>query len=121
MPFFGGIWKAYFGGWFCCDLWLNTHFLISDKSVELSRVGCIWYLKAGDVLMTCALQVVIPEAETRAGLALKPKVFPVTVTDRPVMDVTFSQFLASVSGKISCLGKAVLKVKWKWRTSALRV
>ncbi|XP_010575846.1 PREDICTED: nodal modulator 3-like, partial [Haliaeetus leucocephalus] len=29
--------------------------------------------------------------------------FPVTVTDRPVMDVTFSQFLASVSGKISCL------------------
>uniref|UniRef100_A0A8B9CN81 Prealbumin-like fold domain-containing protein n=1 Tax=Anser brachyrhynchus TaxID=132585 RepID=A0A8B9CN81_9AVES len=49
------------------------------------------------------VQVIIPEAETRAGLALKPKVFPVTVTDRPVMDVTFSQFLASVSGKISCL------------------
>ncbi|KFQ29534.1 Nodal modulator 3, partial [Mesitornis unicolor] len=49
------------------------------------------------------LQVIIPEAETRAGLALKPKMFPVTVTDRPVMDVTFSQFLASVSGKISCL------------------
>ncbi|KFQ77730.1 Nodal modulator 3, partial [Phaethon lepturus] len=49
------------------------------------------------------LQVIIPEAETRAGLALKPKMFPVTVTDRPVMDVTFSQFLASISGKISCL------------------
>uniref|UniRef100_A0A8C9EMS7 Prealbumin-like fold domain-containing protein n=1 Tax=Pavo cristatus TaxID=9049 RepID=A0A8C9EMS7_PAVCR len=50
-----------------------------------------------------SVKVIIPEAETRAGLALKPKVFPVTVTDRPVMDVTFSQFLASVSGKISCL------------------
>uniref|UniRef100_A0A663EVR6 Uncharacterized protein n=1 Tax=Aquila chrysaetos chrysaetos TaxID=223781 RepID=A0A663EVR6_AQUCH len=49
------------------------------------------------------VQVIIPEVETRAGLALKPKMFPVTVTDRPVMDVTFSQFLASVSGKISCL------------------
>ncbi|NXP31979.1 NOMO1 protein, partial [Leiothrix lutea] len=52
---------------------------------------------------TYNIQVIIPEAETRAGLALKPKMFPVTVTDRPVMDVTFSQFLASVSGKISCL------------------
>lgn len=71
--------------------------------------------------MTYVQQVIIPEAETRAGLALKPKVFPVTVTDRPVMDVSFSQFLASVSGKISCLGKVVLKVKWKWRTSALHV
>uniref|UniRef100_A0A8C0I7N3 Prealbumin-like fold domain-containing protein n=1 Tax=Bubo bubo TaxID=30461 RepID=A0A8C0I7N3_BUBBB len=52
---------------------------------------------------TYNVQVIIPEAETRAGLALKPKMFPVTVTDTPVMDVTFSQFLASVSGKISCL------------------
>uniref|UniRef100_A0A8B9G2P1 NOMO2 protein n=1 Tax=Amazona collaria TaxID=241587 RepID=A0A8B9G2P1_9PSIT len=49
------------------------------------------------------VEVIIPEAETRAGLALKPKMFPVTVADRPIMDVTFSQFLASVSGKISCL------------------
>lgn len=64
-----------------------------------------WYLNTGDVLMSYTLQVIIPEAETRAGLALKPRMFPVTVTDRPVMDVTFSQFLASVSGKISCLGE----------------
>nr|XP_020828069.1 nodal modulator 2 isoform X4 [Phascolarctos cinereus] len=49
------------------------------------------------------VQVVVPEAETRAGLSLKPKIFPVVVTNRPVMDVTFSQFLASVSGKVSCL------------------
>jgi hypothetical protein len=49
--------------------------------------------------------VVVPEVETRAGLMLKPQTFPVTVTDRPVMDVAFVQFLASVSGKVSCLGK----------------
>jgi hypothetical protein len=49
--------------------------------------------------------VVVPEAETRAGLMLKPQVFPLTVTNRPVMDVAFVQFLASVSGKVSCLGK----------------
>ncbi|OBS60368.1 hypothetical protein A6R68_08520 [Neotoma lepida] len=29
--------------------------------------------------------------------------FPLTVTNRPVMDVAFVQFLASVSGKVSCL------------------
>ncbi|XP_010193030.1 PREDICTED: nodal modulator 3-like, partial [Mesitornis unicolor] len=72
----------------------------------LNSAKCVyldWYLKTGYVLMSYTLQVIIPEAETRAGLALKPKMFPVTVTDRPVMDVTFSQFLASVSGKISCL------------------
>lgn len=57
------------------------------------------------------MQVIVPEAESRAGLALKPKTFPVTVADRPVMDVTFSQFLASVLGKISCLGKTCLESK----------
>ncbi|KAM8934812.1 BOS complex subunit NOMO3-like [Pelodytes ibericus] len=49
------------------------------------------------------IQVSIPEAEAKAGLALKPAIYPVTVTDRPVMDVSFSQFMASVSGKVSCL------------------
>ncbi|KAM4631893.1 BOS complex subunit NOMO1-like [Discoglossus pictus] len=49
------------------------------------------------------IQVSIPESEAKAGLALKPAVYPVTVTDRPVMDASFAQFLASVSGKVSCL------------------
>uniref|UniRef100_A0A2K6QMT1 Nodal modulator 1 n=1 Tax=Rhinopithecus roxellana TaxID=61622 RepID=A0A2K6QMT1_RHIRO len=52
---------------------------------------------------TYKVQVMVPEAETRAGLTLKPQMFPLTVTDRPVMDVAFVQFLASVSGKVSCL------------------
>ncbi|XP_063286390.1 BOS complex subunit NOMO3-like [Pelobates fuscus] len=49
------------------------------------------------------VQVTVPEAEAKAGLALKPSTFPVTVTDQPVMDVSFSQFMASVSGKLTCL------------------
>ncbi|XP_062999602.1 BOS complex subunit NOMO1-like [Elgaria multicarinata webbii] len=49
------------------------------------------------------IQAIVPEAEARAGLALKPKTFPVTVASKPVLDVTFSQFLASISGKITCL------------------
>ncbi|XP_054992376.1 BOS complex subunit NOMO1 [Sorex araneus] len=49
------------------------------------------------------VQVVVPEAESRAGLTLKPQTVPLTVTDRPVMDVAFVQFLASISGKVSCL------------------
>ncbi|CAN2391607.1 carbohydrate binding, partial [Pristimantis euphronides] len=49
------------------------------------------------------IQVSIPDAEAKAGLALKPAVFPVTITNEPVLDVSFSQFLASVSGKVSCL------------------
>ncbi|XP_069503150.1 BOS complex subunit NOMO1-like [Ambystoma mexicanum] len=49
------------------------------------------------------IQVAVPEAEAKAGLTLKPKLYPVTVTDMPVMNVAFSQFLASVSGKVSCL------------------
>lgn len=49
------------------------------------------------------VQVVVPEAESRAGLMLKPQTVPLTVIDRPVVDVTFMQFLASVSGKVSCL------------------
>ncbi|XP_053328290.1 nodal modulator 1-like [Spea bombifrons] len=49
------------------------------------------------------IQVTIPEAEVKAGLALKPAVVPVTVTNKPILDVLFSQFMASVSGKVSCL------------------
>ncbi|XP_041433909.1 nodal modulator 3 [Xenopus laevis] len=49
------------------------------------------------------LQVTVPELDARAGLAIKPAVFSVTVVDRPVTDISFSQFMASVSGKISCL------------------
>lgn len=67
-----------------------------------------------DADVLCVPQVMVPEAETRAGLTLKPHTFPLTVTDRPVMDVAFVQFLASVSGKVSCLGKMSFESKNRW-------
>lgn len=65
---------------------------------------------AADVVL-CVPQVMVPEAETRAGLTLKPQMLLLAVTDRPVMDVAFVQFLASVSGKVSCLGKTSVESK----------
>lgn len=62
-------------------------------------------------LVLCVPQVMVPEAETRAGLMLKPQMLLLAVTDRPVMDVAFVQFLASVSGKVSCLGKMSIESK----------
>uniref|UniRef100_A0A8C8ZI42 Nodal modulator 1 n=1 Tax=Prolemur simus TaxID=1328070 RepID=A0A8C8ZI42_PROSS len=89
---------------------------------------------------TYKVQVMVPEAETRAGLTLKPQTFPLTVTDRPVMDVAFVQFLASVSGKVSCLGKifphwvaltmtadaplagvSIMHEDWCWKNKSLEV
>ena len=62
-------------------------------------------------LILCVRQVMVPEAEARAGLTLKPQTLLLAVTDRPVMDVAFVQFLASVSGKVSCLGKTSVESK----------
>ncbi|XP_007891916.2 nodal modulator 1 [Callorhinchus milii] len=49
------------------------------------------------------IQVVVSESEAKAGLALKPKIQTVTVTNAPIMDLLFTQFMASVSGKVFCL------------------
>ncbi|KAM9305783.1 BOS complex subunit NOMO3-like [Gastrophryne carolinensis] len=74
----------------------QTSVLITESD---SRGGFCFQARRGSY----NVQVAIPEAELKAGLALKPVVYPVTVTDKPVMDVSFTQFLASVSGKVSCL------------------
>ncbi|XP_052512684.1 nodal modulator 1 isoform X2 [Budorcas taxicolor] len=69
---------------------------------------------------TYKVQVMVPEAETRAGLTLKPQALLLAVTDRPVMDVAFVQFLASVSGKVSCL-VSILHEDWCWKNKSLEV
>ena len=43
--------------------------------------------------------------EVSAGLALTPKEQVVTVTNSPVLGITFSQFRATVSGTVKCIGK----------------
>ena len=40
-----------------------------------------------------------------AGLHLAPTQRSVVITNRPVLDVNFSQFRAKVSGTISCMGE----------------
>ncbi|XP_048407987.1 BOS complex subunit NOMO1 [Stegostoma tigrinum] len=52
---------------------------------------------------TYIIQVMVSEMEAKAGLALKPKVQTVTVTNAPIMDLSFTQFMASVTGKVHCL------------------
>ncbi|KAG9337622.1 hypothetical protein JZ751_028379 [Albula glossodonta] len=43
------------------------------------------------------------QAEVKAGLALQPQSLDVSLVDRPLSNVHFTQFMASVSGKVTCL------------------
>ncbi|XP_032896163.1 nodal modulator 1-like [Amblyraja radiata] len=52
---------------------------------------------------TYNIQVMVSDAEDKAGLALKPQFHAVTVINVPIMDLSFIQFMASVSGKVICL------------------
>lgn len=56
------------------------------------------------------VQVTLPEAEVKAGLALQPQALEVSLVDRPLTDLLFTQFMASVSGKVYCLGKHRVKL-----------
>ncbi|CAE1283136.1 Nodal modulator 3,Nodal modulator 1,Nodal modulator 2 [Acanthosepion pharaonis] len=48
-------------------------------------------------------QVVLSSQELKAGLYLSPEAQLVTIANKPVLDVTFSQFRAKVSGFITCI------------------
>lgn len=50
------------------------------------------------------LQVHLTEEETSGGLQIIPNEKSVTVPNAPVLDVTFTQFRAKVTGAVSCLG-----------------
>ncbi|KAI7807708.1 BOS complex subunit NOMO1 [Triplophysa rosa] len=50
-----------------------------------------------------SVQVSLPEAEVKAGLALQPYSLDVSLVDHPITDLLFTQFIASVSGSVSCL------------------
>ena len=46
--------------------------------------------------------------EVAAGLALTPKEQVVTIKNSPVLGRTFSQFRATVTGTVKCIGKLLL-------------
>lgn len=50
-------------------------------------------------------QPIITLQEVNAGLALTPKEQVVTVTSGPVLGITFSQFRATVTGSVKCIGR----------------
>lgn len=60
----------------------------------------------GNIGVIACVQVSLPEVEVKAGLALEPQALDVSLVDRPLTDLLFTQFMASVSGKVYCLGKS---------------
>uniref|UniRef100_A0AAY4ATN9 Nodal modulator 1 n=1 Tax=Denticeps clupeoides TaxID=299321 RepID=A0AAY4ATN9_9TELE len=50
-----------------------------------------------------SIEVTIPDPEVKAGLFLHPQSLEISVIERPLSGLQFTQFVATVSGKISCL------------------
>lgn len=53
----------------------------------------------------------LPESDVKAGLTLQPYSLDISLVDRPITDLLFTQFIASVSGSVSCLGELVFHVR----------
>uniref|UniRef100_A0A3B3ZX66 Uncharacterized protein n=1 Tax=Periophthalmus magnuspinnatus TaxID=409849 RepID=A0A3B3ZX66_9GOBI len=72
----------------------------SSRTVDTDPMGVFCFqAKPGDYIV----HVSLPEAEVKAGLALQPQALAVSLVDRPLTDLLFTQFMASVSGKVYCL------------------
>ncbi|CAL9700722.1 unnamed protein product [Knipowitschia caucasica] len=72
----------------------------SSRTVDSDpQGGFCFQAKSGDYVV----HVSLPEAEVKAGLALQPQALEVSLVDRPLTDLLFTQFMASVSGKVYCL------------------
>ncbi|XP_078724820.1 BOS complex subunit NOMO1-like [Lampetra fluviatilis] len=67
---------------------------------ETDALGAFCFLAPSG---TYGLQVDVSEAESKAGLALQPALQTVTVTRAPVLGLSFTQLLLSLSGTVSCL------------------
>lgn len=75
----------------------------SSKTIDSDpQGGFCFQAKPGDY----SVQVSLPESEVRAGLALQPQSLDVSLVDRPLTDLLFTQFMASVSGKVFCLASS---------------
>ncbi|XP_037620100.1 LOW QUALITY PROTEIN: nodal modulator 1 [Sebastes umbrosus] len=72
----------------------------SSRTIDSDPQGAFCFqAKPGDY----SVHVSLPEAEVKAGLALQPQALEVSLVDRPLTDLLFTQFMASVSGKVYCL------------------
>uniref|UniRef100_A0A8C8C9B5 Nodal modulator n=1 Tax=Oncorhynchus tshawytscha TaxID=74940 RepID=A0A8C8C9B5_ONCTS len=72
----------------------------ATRTTDSDQQGAFcFYAKPGDYSVTVSL----PEGEVKAGLALQPAALEVSLVDRPLSDLLFTQFMASVSGRVYCL------------------
>ncbi|XP_015215763.2 BOS complex subunit NOMO1 [Lepisosteus oculatus] len=72
----------------------------SARTTESDHRGAFCFqAKPGDY----SIQVSVPESELKAGLALQPQSLDVSLLDQPLSNLRFTQFMASVSGKVTCL------------------
>ncbi|KTG00751.1 hypothetical protein cypCar_00030562 [Cyprinus carpio] len=70
------------------------------RTVESDSHGAFCFqVKPGDY----SVQVTLPESDVKAGLTLQPYSLDISLVDRPITDLLFTQFIASVSGSVSCL------------------
>uniref|UniRef100_A0A8C2C974 Nodal modulator n=1 Tax=Cyprinus carpio TaxID=7962 RepID=A0A8C2C974_CYPCA len=70
------------------------------RTVESDSHGAFCFQgKPGDY----SVQVTLPESDVKAGLTLQPYSLDISLVDRPITDLLFTQFIASVSGSVSCL------------------
>uniref|UniRef100_A0A1A8V1N5 Nodal modulator n=1 Tax=Nothobranchius furzeri TaxID=105023 RepID=A0A1A8V1N5_NOTFU len=71
-----------------------------SRTVDSDPQGAFCFqAKPGDY----SVHVSLPDAEVKAGLALQPRALEVSLMDRPLTDLLFTQFMASVSGSVYCL------------------
>uniref|UniRef100_A0AAQ5XU85 Prealbumin-like fold domain-containing protein n=1 Tax=Amphiprion ocellaris TaxID=80972 RepID=A0AAQ5XU85_AMPOC len=69
----------------------------SSRTIDSDPQGAFCFqAKPGDY----SVHVSLPEAEVKAGLALQPQALEVSLVDQPLTDLLFTQFMASVSGKV---------------------
>ena len=79
----------------------SPRMLFDDKFVLLL---ILTYL----ILYSFISQPIITMQEVAAGLALTPKEQVVTIKNSPVLGITFSQFRATVTGTVKCIGRLLL-------------
>uniref|UniRef100_A0A8C5HDQ8 Nodal modulator 1-like n=1 Tax=Gouania willdenowi TaxID=441366 RepID=A0A8C5HDQ8_GOUWI len=72
----------------------------SSRNVDSDPQGAFCFqARPGDY----SVYVSLPDAEVKAGLALQPQALEISLMDRPLTDLLFTQFMASVFGKVFCL------------------
>jgi hypothetical protein len=83
----------------------DSQAVVSSKNVDATGGFC-FMLKAG----MYSIKIVVSESDLSNGLVFKPSSHDVTVKDRPLKDIKFSQFKTSISGEVTCIGQCTKSI-----------